>query len=196
MEYYKNLSLENIVYLNDDGVKCIEEWRPIPGYEGAYDASDLGRLKSLRRLVGYGKGFGFQQERILKQTMRCKRYLCSPLYSNKKGRTISTHVIIGMTFLGHIPCGHSAIVDHRKKGHSLDNRVVNLQVITQRENASKDRIGGSSKYVGVIKRGNRWISRITFKAKLYSLGSFLEEFDAHMAYQSALSKINNGTFLA
>ena len=47
--YYKNLSLDDIVYIDDDGVQKTEEWGDVPDYEGFYKASDLGRVKGFAR---------------------------------------------------------------------------------------------------------------------------------------------------
>ena len=51
MEHYKNLSLEDIVYVDDNGVTCVEQWKDIPDYEGYYQISNLGRVKSLERIL-------------------------------------------------------------------------------------------------------------------------------------------------
>ena len=46
MKPYENLSLENIIYLDDNSIECIEIWRDLPDSEGMYQVSDLGRVKS------------------------------------------------------------------------------------------------------------------------------------------------------
>ena len=48
IEYWKNLDLRDLFYINDDGLVCCEEWRDIIGYEGYYQVSNLGRVKSLK----------------------------------------------------------------------------------------------------------------------------------------------------
>ena len=45
IEYHKNLSLELLFYINNEGLVCYEEWKDIPGYEGIYQVSNLGRIK-------------------------------------------------------------------------------------------------------------------------------------------------------
>ena len=47
VEYYKNRILENLPYTNEEGLTCLEKFKDIPGYEGLYQVSDLGRVKSL-----------------------------------------------------------------------------------------------------------------------------------------------------
>lgn len=56
IEYYKNLSLENLPYINEEGLICWEEFRDIPQYEGLYQVSDLGRVKSLARTITRSNG--------------------------------------------------------------------------------------------------------------------------------------------
>jgi len=73
----------------------------------------------------------------------------------------------------------------------LNNRVDNLQLVSPRENSSKDR-HGSSKYTGVnwLKNRGKWQANIQIDGKLKYLGVFDKEINAHNAYQKALSKLD------
>lgn len=104
-------------------------------------------------------------------------------------KTVRIHQLMAITFLNHTPNGHSLVVDHINN-NKLDNRLENLQIITNRENLSKDRVG-TSKYTGVYlhSREKVWIAKITYNGKQYYLGSFKCELKAHLAYQEALKKI-------
>lgn len=52
VEHWKNLSLKNIIYADlETGAEKVEEWKDIVEYEGMYQVSDLGRIKSLKRLA-------------------------------------------------------------------------------------------------------------------------------------------------
>lgn len=53
MEYWKNLALTDIIYINDNGLVSYEEWRDIPKYEDNYQVSNLGRVKS--KAMGKGR---------------------------------------------------------------------------------------------------------------------------------------------
>jgi hypothetical protein len=68
----------------------------------------------------------------------------------------------------------------------------NLQVVKNRINLSKDR-KVTSKYTGVhyYKITKKWVAYITINKKRKSLGYYNNEYDAHLAYQKELSKINN-----
>lgn len=69
MEHWKNLSLKN-VYAEINGIWYNEEWRSIPDYEGIYEASSFGRIKSLKRIYYSGAKHSHKkcaQEQIIAQ---------------------------------------------------------------------------------------------------------------------------------
>lgn len=165
----------------------IEIWKDIPNYEGLYQASNFGRIKSLIKHNG-------TDERILKQCLCSKGYLYVGLSKNNSSRTIKVHVLIAMAFKGHRPDGtHRVVVDH-KDNNKLNNRADNLNLISNRENASKDRKGGKSKYVGVHfnEKMGKWYAMITFNDRYVYLGSFELEIDTNNAYQKAKKEADEG----
>jgi hypothetical protein len=155
-----------------------EIWKDIPGYEGLYQVSNMGRVKSVR------------YNRFLKAGVCSGGYLGVCLYVNSTKKTLKIHKLVSMTFLNHKPDGYKIVVDHIDNDKT-NNRIDNLQLITPRENASKDRRGYSSKYVGVSwdKSRNKWISAIHIGGKNNHLGRFESEYEAHLAYQKALSDL-------
>lgn len=84
------------------------------------------------------------------------------------------------------------VVDH--KNHiRLDNRLINLQYLTQRLNtsSSKNKPTPSSNYTGVVKTANRfkkWGVYIRINQKKYYLGGYKTEIEASNAYQDAVYK--------
>lgn len=166
-----------------------EIWKDIPEYEGYYQVSNLGNVKSVSRIV-YRKDGKIQtfKERILKPA-KSKNYLCVILYKNKIRKNIKVHQLVAMAFLNHIPCGHKIVVDHIDND-KLNNKVENLQLTTNRHNTSKDK-KGTSKYTGVCwrKARQKWRARIAINGKLKHLGYFENELDAHEAYQDKLKEI-------
>ena len=162
----------------------IEIWKDIPGYEGFYEVSNLGRVKSL----GNDKT---KKEKILKQNLDSTGYFIVGLRKDKKAKTIKVHQLVAMAFLNHIRCGHKLVVDHIND-NQLDNRLENLQIITQRENTFKTQGNYSSKYKGVSKSklDKKWRALIYINGKLKHLGTFTNEFDAHLAYQNKLNKLS------
>lgn len=157
-----------------------EIWKDIIGYEGLYKVSSLGRVKSLKR----------NKEKILNPSWSDKTYFVVSLCKDKKQKTLKVHQLVAMTFLNHTPCGYKLVVDHMND-NPLDNRVENLQVITHRENLSKDKKNKTSKYAGVgwHNASNSWRSRIYIDKKNVLLGNFDNEYEAHLAYQNKLKEI-------
>ena len=166
-----------------------EEFRSVPGYEGLYEVSNFGNVKSL----GNDKT---RKEKILKPVLVGsigKYYYGLQLFKDGKREQFNIHILVAMVFLGHVPDGHKIVVDHIDN-NKLNNRVSNLQLISQRENSSKDKKNGTSKYVGVTwnKDRDKWVSRITINGKFKYLGYFTSEEEAHEAYQNALKIYHDG----
>ena len=169
----------------------MEEFRDIPGYEGLYQVSNEGRVKSLSRVIMRSNGIKQTfKERIMKQNL-VKGYSLISLCKEGKRKSFSVHKLVAIVFLGHTPYGHKEVVDHINN-ISTDNRVENLQLITARQNTSKDKKGYSSKYVGVgwVKNNTKWSSRIAIKYKDIHLGYFDDEYEAHIQYQKALNNLD------
>lgn len=168
-----------------------EIWKDIPGYEGLYQVSNLGNVKSLERIVLKNGKYPFLSKgKILKNNNIGKGYLVVFLSKNGNVKMFQIHQLVAIAFLNHIPNGHKIVVDHINNIRS-DNRLENLQTITNRENLSKDKKGGTSKYVGVSwnKAMKKWKSQIRINGNRKHLGYFENELDAHNAYQKELKKL-------
>lgn len=154
------------------------------GYEGYYQVSNLGRVKSLCRLDSIGRRVN---EKILKPGVSTDGYFHVALWKNSKQLIGRIHILVAIHFLDHVPDRYNIIVDHRDN-NPLNNHIKNLQLITQRENTSKDKKGGSSDYIGVYwnKSSSKWHSQIRVNGKLIHLGYFTNELEASNSYQQQL----------
>jgi len=159
-----------------------EIWKDVTNYEGHYKVSNLGRVKSIK----------FSKERILKHSSSSNEYLIVVLCKDNKTAIKKIHQLVVIAFLNHIPCGLKLVVNH-KNFIRTDNRLENLEIVTQRENANQKHLPSSSKYTGVCccKVSKKWISQITIKNKVKNLGYFNNEIDAHNAYQNELKKLTS-----
>lgn len=167
-----------------DGVFCVMEiWKDIPNYEGIYQVSNLGRVKSL----GNDRN---KKERMRKERIH-KGYSNIMLSSKNVQKSFDVHQLVAMAFLGHIPCGHKLEVDHIN-GIKTDNSVDNLQVITHRENAFRIQGKYSSKYKGVswCKHYLKWKSSIYYDNKFHHLGYFESEEKARDSYIERLKQVS------
>ena len=126
-----------------------EIWKDIPGYKGIYQASNLGRIKSLSRKSKSGKtGYKITNDLILKTSINHRGYERISLHKNSNKKTFAVHQLIAMAFLNHKPCNFRIVVDHINN-IKTDNKLKNLQLMSNRENVVKNTEMGSSKYVGV-----------------------------------------------
>jgi hypothetical protein len=177
-----------------DDIK-VEEWRDVVGYEGYYQVSNLGRIKSLKRIVERINGWRTVPEKFLSEHKDNSGYLFVGISKNGKSKSTKIHQLVAMAFLGHKPDGHKLVVNH-KNFIKTDNRLENLEIVTGRENSNKKHLKSSSEYVGVHwdKKSNKWKSQINVLGKRKYLGLFNNEIDAHNAYRNALEKIEAGDY--
>ena len=170
----------------------MENWKDIKGYEGFYQISDLGRVKSLKRWIeNKGNGGYFLKSKLVKIGLS-QGYPCVSLNKNGVCKKFRVHQLVAIAFLNHKPCGFKLVVDHIDN-NKLNNKLENLQIVTNRVNTSKDRRGCSSKYVGVHynKNGtNHWRSTISIDGKIINLGCFPTEERASIAYNFALMQLD------
>lgn len=108
----------------------MEIWRDIPGYEGKYQASNLGRIKSLDRLVTCGKQVNFIKGRILKPSLQGKenlRYQSVSLCDDGKIKRFLVHRLVAMAFL---PNPNNLPQVNHKDENQLNNNLDNLEWCT------------------------------------------------------------------
>ena len=158
-----------------------EIWKNIESYEGLYQVSNFGRVRSLR----------FNKQRMLKPIINIYGYLVLNLCKDGNKKNLRIHQLVAMAFLDHKPNGMKIVVDHIDN-NKKNNRADNLQLISQRQNSSKDKKGYSSKYVGVAwhKAKSKWLSKIWINGKSKHLGIFADEIEAAKAYQNALKSLS------
>jgi hypothetical protein len=176
-----------------------EIFKDIPGYEGLYQVSNFGNVKGLKRSVKRGNFDLKIKETLLKNRNDKDGYQIVNLSIENSKKTFRVHRLVMFVFKGFSlsyksQLDTSLVIDHidnDKKNNHLDN----LQVISQRENTTKDKINGTSKYVGVTwnKKDKRWKSCIRINGKQKYLGYFTDELKASEAYQKELKKLHCGS---
>lgn len=169
-----------------------EIFKDVPGYEGIYVVSNLGTVKRLKGYVYKGKTRAktLNHEKILMGLDNGNGYKRVNLCFNGLNKSLYIHQIVAMSFLGHIPDKFKLVINHINFNKS-DNRVENLEIVTNRENSNKRQFEYTSKYPGVYfaKTRNKWGSAIRINRKQTYLGFFINEIDAHNAYQNKLNEI-------
>lgn len=110
----------------------MELWKDIPSYEGLYQASDKGRIKSLNHIRKNGTNKYIQKGKILKFNKNHSGYYQVRLTKNGIAKTHRVNRLIALTFLEN-PLNKKTV--NHKNGNKLDNRVDNLEWATQKEQA-------------------------------------------------------------
>ena len=156
----------------------MSRFKAVPGFPNY-------RISKKAVIISNNKG----NEIIKKQTTDSYGRPIIRLWVDGDRYTFKVSIVMAMTYLGYKK-GCGLVVDHKDNIPS-HNWLDNLQLITQRENTSKDKKNKTSKYTGVWwhKKRNKWKSAIRISGIQKTLGFFVDEIDAAKAYQEALGKI-------
>ncbi|AGS82245.1 HNH endonuclease [Mycobacterium phage Bobi] len=109
-----------------------EIWLPVPGYEGHYEVSDLGRVRSLTRPVSNGRG-GLRRVtgRVFARKLNRYGYPCVCLRKNGLRKDFTVHCLVLAAFVGPRPKG---MVARHLNADRSDARLSNLCYGTHSEN--------------------------------------------------------------
>lgn len=160
-------------------VFCIMEeiWKEVKGFEGLYEVSNYGNVKSLRmnrNLVPILKTTGYLQVGLAK-------------YGVVKRTTI--HLIVVGSFLNHKPNGYKIVVNHIDLDKT-NNKLGNLEIVPARTNCNLKHVPHTSRYTGVHwhNRDKKWRAQIYINSKVKWLGHFNTEIEASNAYEKYIKE--------
>ena len=164
-----------------------EIWKYVSGFDGLYQVSNLGNIKSMPRNGTSNK------ERILKKRKDKDGYELITLCKNNKTTTHKVHRLVASCFINND--NNYPDIDHID-GIRANNSADNLRWCTRRQNMIWSRekcTTKTSKYVGVsyIKSRNRWSAYIKVNNKAKTIGWFDNEEDARQAYLKEYNKLLN-----
>lgn len=147
-------------------------FKDIKGYEGQYQISNTGLVKSLQQ----------NSERILKPGLD-KGYYRVTLASEGVRSRKAVHRLVAEAFVENERPTEFDTINHID-GDTLNNTPANLEWCNVRGNTNHARLSkGSSKYPGVcLTKAGTWLARCIKDGKRYSLGTYKLEEDAYNAY--------------
>lgn len=154
-----------------------EEWKPVVGYEGLYEVSNLGRVRSLDRMSWNGKSYWLQKGKILNPGFDMYGYKYVNLYKNCNGKKYYIHRLVASAF---IPNTDNLPVINHINEIKTDNRAENLEHCTQKHNMEhsgciKKMLNASHKqkcYLKASEATKKPVIQLTLD------GNFVSEFDS------------------
>lgn len=165
---YKNNNVENLQN---------EIWKDITGYEGLYQVSSLGRIKSLTRFNEYYNAIHkiktkrIQKEKILNYSKNNRGYLQVCLTKNGKSKTYIVHRLVAKAFLSNSKSKEQVNhIDGNKENNSIDN----LEWVTSSENNKHAFITGLNKPHN-MRKVNQYDLQGNFIKQWNSITDFLKE---------------------
>ena len=168
----------------------MEIWKDIVGYEGIYQVSDLGKVKSLQKKIPHLGSYRIINESILKGSITEYGYIVYKLGGKLNGRMYFGHRLVAKNFLGIV--NEKNVVNH-KNGIKTDNRLENLEWCTQLENVIHSYKMGLSNNYGEKNGNNILTTEQAIKIK-YHLSHLSQKQIAEIynIKQNTVSQIKNG----
>lgn len=162
-------------------IEITEEWRDIPDWEGFYQASNLGRIRSLSRVSSRGCRGGFMriEGQILRQSKSSNGYLRMSFLDADGGRakSVSAHRMIASAFHGLPPTPKHQVAHH--DGDRTNNLPNNLRWATSSENIADKKRHGTFLFGELSHRSKLTEAQVLLIRKIgeeFSLGEIGEIF--------------------
>lgn len=190
-EYYSWLYAKAVRLANKD----IEIWRIVKGYEGLYEVSNLGRVRSIDRIVwDYDPRWENKRSRKLRGRILSQAnqdYLSVMLSKDGIESSYSVHRLVLEAFAGPCPDGMEAC---HWDGNSKNNRIDNLRWDTRKNNhIDKQRHGtnnaGQDNPMSATGRERRYLVKADWESGKYTLADLSTKFDMN---EADIVKLLNG----
>lgn len=179
----------------------METWKPIPNYEDKYEASNLGRIRSISRYVNTkGNSMRFIKSRVLNQQINRRGYSIIALSTDKTQKTFTVHQLIALTFIPNFIKGTEL---NHLDGNKQNNALSNLEVSNPSHNQLHAVRTGLTPKVGISKYNNvtfvknprakkKWVASIRHAGKSsYGWKTFDTEVEAAKYVDELLDSIGD-----
>lgn len=162
----------------------LQEWKPIPGTDNMYEASNWGNIRSADRIVAHAKSGKLKLTgRVLKMTMSNEDYFYITICMNANRVKHNVHVLIAAAFLGPRPEGYH--VDHGDRNRQ-NNHIKNLSYKTVFNNCS---FKGSQAAKAKLNESQVAEIKAKFKPRIYTTVMLGKEYNVE---PSTINKITRG----
>lgn len=164
-----------------------EIWKDVPGYDGVYQVSSIGRVRSVTRVIKHGDHKRTSYGTILIQYVTVWGYMGIGFYKDRKRKCHPIHRLVAIAF---IPNPENKKQVNHKNGIKTDNRIENLEWATPHENISHAFSNGLS----FVKRGSgnhfaKAIVQYDLKGNFVAkYGCAMDAYRKHGYHSSNLSK--------
>jgi hypothetical protein len=157
----------------------IEEWKDIPGYEGSYQVSNFGNVKSLN----YNKT---GKEQLLKPGSDKDGYL-KVIFTKNGRKSYTIHQLVAICFLEYKGYNETNMVINHIDNCKTNNISKNLEIVPIRYNSICHKLNK-----GIYKDGDRWKVQINIDNKKINLGRYKDEDKekALQIYQRAFENVH------
>lgn len=112
-----------------------ELWKDIPGFEGIYQVSNLGRVKTLSKIVNTRNGGRLIPETIISPIVQNSGYAHVGLWRNRKCKQCRVHRLVAFAFCENDDPTNKTQVNHINE-NKLDNRAENLEWCSPKYNTN------------------------------------------------------------
>lgn len=167
-----------------------EIWLPIKGYEGKYEISNYGIVKSIPRKVKNGPGIRKVSGRLLRP--RISKYKSVMLKNNNECKSFYIHQLVAMHFL---PNPEQKKCVNHKDGNKLNNLSTNLEWVTYGENNEHAMLlglmrkaSGENQGLSVLTLKQVQEIKAKYKPWVYSFGMLGKEYKVHPSTIKAIIK--------
>jgi hypothetical protein len=151
----------------------MEIWKKVKEFENYYVSSN-------------GKVLSLLSEKVLKQNINGSGYYFVNLYKDKKQFNKMVHKLVFETF-NDKNSNRTFVIDHIDND-KLNNKINNLQLITNRENSTKDKKQLSGNYCIYITKNNNYMVRLRINGLKKSLGTYKNLDDAKKVRNNFFNK--------
>nr|DAU05690.1 MAG TPA: homing endonuclease [Caudoviricetes sp.] len=139
-----------------------EKWKDIAGFEGFYQVSNFGSVRTVTRNQWNGNSWHLVRSRVIKPSVQNSGYLRLVLSANGTKKYKTVHRLVAEAFLDKPDVNENLVVNHKDE-NKLNNRADNLEWVTIRENNTynkrQEKISAKKRENGVYERLSKQFSK-------------------------------------